>query len=56
VEKVLTVREAATALKVHEKTIIRWIREGRIRATRPGRAWRVPESEVAKLLDPDKGG
>jgi excisionase family DNA binding protein len=36
-----TVAEAAARLKLHERTILRFIRDGRLKATRVGRAYRV---------------
>ncbi|MCM5557401.1 helix-turn-helix domain-containing protein [Pleomorphomonas sp. JP5] len=37
----LTVDEAAEALKLHPKTVLRHIREGRLEATRIGKAYRI---------------
>lgn len=37
----LTVDEAAEALRLHPKTVLRHIREGRLAATRIGKAYRI---------------
>lgn len=37
----LTVDEAAEALKLHRKTVLRHIHEGRLEATRIGKAYRI---------------
>jgi cysteine desulfurase len=37
----LTTEEAADILKVSQKTVLRWINSGRLRACRPGRAYRI---------------
>jgi len=41
---------AAEMLGVHKATIIRWIRQGKIKAVRIGREFRIPEDEVKRLL------
>jgi excisionase family DNA binding protein len=41
-----TVDHAAERLAVHPKTILRFIRDGRLRATRIGRAWRIRASDL----------
>ena len=57
-----TVERAAERLAVHPKTILRFIRDGRLRATRIGKAWRILASDLdafagvpaapAKTLEP----
>jgi excisionase family DNA binding protein len=39
--KILTVEQAAEELKLHPKTVLRHIREGRLSATRIGKAYRI---------------
>ena len=48
-EALLTINEAATSLRVHEKTLYRWISERRVRAVRIGRMLRLPASSVEAL-------
>jgi len=48
-EKLLRVSEAAKILGVGNSTIRLWIRQGRIRAVRIGKLWRIPQSEVERL-------
>lgn len=48
-ETLLTVEEAARALKVRVETVRRWLREGTLRGRKIGRIWRIPESEVNQL-------
>ena len=38
--ELITIEEAAQYLRVCEKTLYRWLRDGKIRAYRAGRAWR----------------
>lgn len=48
--RLLTMSEAATALKLNPQTVRRWLREGRLRGVRTGEGtgtiWRVPESAL----------
>ena len=48
--EMLTTIEAAARLKVHRETVLRWIRRGRVRGVKLSRTWRVPASEVDRLL------
>ena len=55
-QDLLTVETAATELQLHPKTVLRFIREGRLKATRVGRGWRIPRAEInafAGLGDPE---
>jgi excisionase family DNA binding protein len=45
-EMFLTVERAAERLEVHPKTVLRFIRDGRLRATRIGKAWRILRSDL----------
>ena len=50
--KLLTVREYALEARVTERTIRRWINEGRLRAIRQGKKYLIPREEsVAAQLD-----
>ena len=45
-EELLTVDVAAERLKLHPKTVLRFIREGRLKATRIGKAYRILRSDL----------
>lgn len=50
-KQVYTIKEVAEILRFTPQAISEWIREGRIKAVRPGlRAWRIPVAEVERLL------
>lgn len=50
-KEVYTIQEVAALLQFSEQTIRDWVRSGRISAGRIGlRAWRIPRSEVERLL------
>lgn len=50
-DRPLTAQEAADFLKVHIATIKRWIKEGRIKAVKIDRGWRIRRSEIERILD-----
>lgn len=45
-EEVYTVEQFAERLKVHPKTVLRFIKEGRLRAVKVGRAYRILRSDL----------
>jgi excisionase family DNA binding protein len=45
-EEVYTVEQFAERLKLHPKTVLRFIREGRLRAVKVGRSYRILRSEL----------
>jgi excisionase family DNA binding protein len=47
---VLTPEQAADYLQVNKETIYRYIRDGRLLASRLGRAYRIPRSSLEALL------
>lgn len=56
-ESFLKVQEVADRLRMNPETIRVWLREGRLRGVRPGgkrAGWRVPESEVRRILTADE--
>jgi excisionase family DNA binding protein len=57
-DDVLTTGEAIEYLKISKPTFLRYIRLGRIRATKAGKGWRVLQSELYRFLkgETDEGG
>ena len=51
----LTIREAAGALAVCEKTISNLMKDGRLRAVRIGRAVRIDVAELRAFIEARKG-
>lgn len=45
-----TAREVAEMLKVHERTISRWIKDGRLPAIRLGNRYRISRQDLEKFL------
>jgi len=50
---VLTTEEAIEYLKISKPTFLKYIRIGRIRATKAGKGWRVLQSELIRFLKGD---
>ncbi|HAA80520.1 MAG TPA: DNA-binding protein [Thermoanaerobacter sp.] len=53
-EKFYTPEEIAENLKVSRKTIYNWIQDGHLKAVKIGHFWRIPESELKRLLKLDE--
>ena len=49
-EEVYTVEHAAERLKLHPKTVLRFIRDRRLRATRLGKSYRILRSDLEALI------
>ena len=43
-------QECAERLRVDQNTVARWIRQGRVRAGRVGWRYRIPVTEMERLL------
>jgi excisionase family DNA binding protein len=50
--RLYTVREAASILKVHERTVLRWVRTGLLPARRIGRQIRIDEESLRNCGEP----
>lgn len=46
----LTVEEIANRLRVHEDTVLRWIRAGRLKAYKIGRDYRIEKADYEEFL------
>lgn len=49
--ELLTVAEAAKRLAVKEITVRAWLGQRRLSAHKINRSWRIPQSEIERLLD-----
>lgn len=50
-EQLLTIKDAMSLLQVGDETIYRWIRQGKIKATKIGRDWRIHPESLKKIVD-----
>ena len=53
VARPFTVEEAAEFLKIHKNTVHKWLLDGKIKGVKLGRVWRIPRSEIEKILKID---
>jgi excisionase family DNA binding protein len=47
---VLTTKEATAYLRISKPTLLKYIRLGKIRATKAGNGWRIHQSELYRFL------
>lgn len=50
-ETILTVEQVAQILQVHPFTVLKFIKQGRLKAAKLGRVYRIKRSEVDTFLD-----
>lgn len=53
-EKFYTVEQISTMLNIHPKTIQRYIREGKLRASKIGKGWRVTGHDLSVFTESEK--
>ncbi|MCC7432233.1 helix-turn-helix domain-containing protein [Candidatus Peregrinibacteria bacterium] len=54
-EKVLTPDQVAQILQVHQFTVLKYIKQGRIKASKIGRVYRIRQSDLELFLDITSG-
>jgi excisionase family DNA binding protein len=50
-ETILTVEQVAHVLQVHPFTVLKFIKQGRLKAAKLGRVYRIRRSDVDKFID-----
>ena len=50
-EEYFSPQEVSQKLKLNIRTVYKWIKEGRLKAVKLGDLWRIPESEIKRLLE-----
>jgi len=53
IDEYLTPEEISKLLKVTRLTVYRWIKEGKLKAVKAGRAVRIRREDLEKFLDRD---
>jgi excisionase family DNA binding protein len=53
-DHVLTTKESCFYLRITKPTFFKYIREGRIKATKAGKGWKVLKSELDRFLRGDQ--
>jgi len=51
VDEILTAEQVAELLKVHRFTVLKFIKQGKLKASKLGRVYRIRRSEVDRFLD-----
>jgi excisionase family DNA binding protein len=54
-EEVYTVEQFAERLKLHPKTVLRFIRDGRVRAVKVGKSYRILRSDLEAMTGAVRG-
>lgn len=49
-DKVYTPQQAAEILAISEKTLMNWLRAGKIKGVKIGRLWRIMEQDLEEFL------
>jgi excisionase family DNA binding protein len=50
-EKIYTTEQVAKILQIHPLTVLKYIKDGRLKAIRLGRVYRVREAALQKFLE-----
>lgn len=50
-ERYLTTQEAARILRVHENSIRKWLKEGRLPGVRLGNRWRISLPAIDRMME-----
>lgn len=53
-EKLYSAEETAEILQIKTDTVRRYIRSGKIRAVKVGKAWRISETDIKVFLTPQE--
>lgn len=49
-DEIYTPKEVAAMIKVSERTVNEWLRNGKLRASKLGRQWRITEQQLNDFL------
>lgn len=50
-EEILTAEQVAQILQIHQFTVLKFIKQGKLKASKLGRVYRIRRSDVEKFLD-----
>jgi excisionase family DNA binding protein len=50
VDEMYTIRDVCEKLKVNQRSVYRWITEGRLEAVKIGRVWRISEPALKAFI------
>lgn len=46
----LTPKEVAEKLRLSEQTVLRWLRNGKLKGVKAGRLWRIREEDLQEFI------
>lgn len=50
-DEILTAEQVAQVLKIHQFTVLKFIKQGKLKASKLGRVYRIRRADVEKFLD-----
>jgi excisionase family DNA binding protein len=53
-ERFLSLEDVAERLQVSDRTVRRWVKDGKLAAYKPGREWRIRPSDLEDFLEARK--
>jgi excisionase family DNA binding protein len=53
-ERFLSLEDVAERLQVSDRTVRRWVKDGKLAAYKPGREWRIRPSDLEEFLESRK--
>lgn len=53
-ERFLSLEDVAERLQVSDRTVRRWVKDGKLAAYKPGREWRIRPSDLENFLESRK--
>ncbi len=53
-ERFLSLEDVAERLQVSDRTVRRWVKEGKLAAYKPGREWRIRPGDLEDFLESRK--
>ena len=53
-ERFLSLEDVAERLQVSDRTVRRWVKDGKLAAYKPGREWRIRPSDFEEFLETRK--
>lgn len=53
-DKVYTPQQVADILSITERTVLIWLRAGKLKGVKVGRVWRIMEKDLEEFLEQNK--
>ena len=56
IDKLYTPEEVAEVLRVKTRTVMEWLRQGKLKGVKLGKLWRIKESELSAFISSGEEG